>query len=63
MGTYYVVTYRGDVASKPLKHELEYFLSTIDEQLSNWNKDSWVRRFNRHDSTTFIPIPDHASRF
>ena len=62
MGTYYAVTYRGEVSSESLRRELERSLSAIDDQLSNWNKDSWVRRFNRHDTTTFVPIPDHASR-
>jgi thiamine biosynthesis lipoprotein len=62
MGTYYKVTYRGQVSSSALKREFERRLLAVEDQLSNWNKDSWVRSFNRRDTTGFVPIPNHATR-
>lgn len=62
MGTFYTVTYRSDIASSKLKPVLENHLSDIEGQLSNWDKDSWISRFNRSDETAYVPIPPHAYR-
>lgn len=62
MGTYYKVTYRGQVSTSSLKRKFERRLLAVEDQLSNWNTDSWVRRFNRRDTTGFVPIPNHATR-
>jgi len=35
-------------------------LKKINDQLSNWDKESWISRFNRSKRTDWIPIPDHA---
>lgn len=60
MGTFYTVTYRGDRATNVIKSALEDHLSTIEDQLSNWKKNSWIRRFNRRETTSSVSLPDHA---
>lgn len=60
MGTFYTVTYRGDIAVDRLKPALENYLYDIEDQLSNWDENSWISRFNNSGGTDFVPIPEHA---
>lgn len=60
MGTFYTVTYQGDTPSSELKPLLENHLSKIEDQLSNWDKDSWISHFNSSKVTKFTSAPDHA---
>lgn len=60
MGTFYTVTYQGDTPSSELKPLLENHLSKIENQLSNWDKDSWISHFNSSKVTKFTPAPEHA---
>ena len=60
MGTFYAVTYRGGIAAHQLKPALEDSLAAMEKQLSNWDDDSWISRFNRRTATRFVPIPEHA---
>lgn len=60
MGTFYTVTYHGDIASNNLKPVFENYLSSIEDQLSNWDEESWISQFNYSDETSLVFIPDHA---
>jgi thiamine biosynthesis lipoprotein len=63
MGTTYTVTYRGSHVSGPaLKSQLASKLDAIDQALSNWRRDSWIRRFNRRATTRPMTMPRHAHR-
>lgn len=60
MGTFYTVTYRADIATSELKTLLDENLSEIETQLSNWDKESWISRFNNSHGTDLVSIPRHA---
>ncbi|WP_073068477.1 FAD:protein FMN transferase [Fodinibius roseus] len=60
MGTYYTVAYRADIDVKKIKSGIEETLYDIEAQLSNWDNESWISRFNRKQSTGFVSIPEHA---
>ncbi|MDX1638584.1 MAG: FAD:protein FMN transferase [Balneolaceae bacterium] len=62
MGTFYTVSYRADISPHELKSVLNKHLSEIEVQLSNWDNDSWISRFNHSQNTDFVPIPMHAYR-
>lgn len=62
MGTYYSVVYGGDVAPSQLHAALKGHLSAIEDQLSNWDRDSWISRFNDSRATYHVGIPKHAHR-
>lgn len=62
MGTFYTVTYRANIAKSELKTLLKENLSVIETQLSNWDKESWISRFNNNHGTDFISIPQQAFR-
>ncbi len=60
MGTSYTVTYYGGPSSDHVRSKLQDLFTGIDRQLSNWNPDSWVRRFNAQDANTLMELPEHA---
>lgn len=62
MGTFYTVAYRGDIVPENLKPRLEKHLADIEAQLSNWDEESWISRFNYSSNTHFVHVPPHAHR-
>lgn len=60
MGTFYNITYRGNIGPNKLKPIVDRHLSEIESQLSNWDQESWISRFNSSRSTEFVRIPQHA---
>ena len=60
MGTYYRVNYWSDIDEFAIKSMIEEELSEIDQQLSNWNSNSWISQFNRASKDSFVFIPEHA---
>lgn len=63
MGTRYAVTYvDGDDAQRAAIHsEIAALFVEIDNELSNWNSQSWVSRFNRNESLDTMAVPAHAA--
>ncbi len=63
MGTTYRVTYHAAAASREwIKQQIERTLDAINRDLSNWDPESWVSRFNRRASTEPQRVPVHARR-
>lgn len=60
MGTFYTVTYQGNIASSKFEPVFENYLSKIENELSNWDEESWISQFNYSDETSLIFIPNHA---
>ena len=66
MGTYYQVTLGGDVladdAKAALQHDIDALLLEINKEMSTYDPDSQLSRFNRSDSTDWIPVPEDVVR-
>jgi thiamine biosynthesis lipoprotein len=62
MGTYYSVTclLPSGVDQANLQGEIRDLFTKVDRELSNWNPDSWVSRFNRMGKGEEVPCPPHA---
>ena len=62
MGTNYSVTYVDvdDTRRNGIGTQIDQLFAAVDEELSNWNPQSWVSRFNRNESLDFIEVPPHA---
>lgn len=62
MGTFYTIAYRGEIVPENLKPRIKKHLADIEAQLSNWDEESWISRFNYSPNTDFVHIPPHAHR-
>jgi thiamine biosynthesis lipoprotein len=61
MGTYYTVQYISlDSGGTELPREVDALLKEFDQQLSNWDPNSWVNKFNRLPAHISLPAPEHA---
>jgi thiamine biosynthesis lipoprotein len=60
MGTSFTVTYYGGPREQAVRAKLKERFESIDRQLSNWDPDSWVRRFNDQDTHTPMKMPHHV---
>lgn len=60
LGTYYTIHYRGDVREDQLAPVLDRVFEQTNQELSNWDSESWVSKFNRSTSTDWIDVPPHA---
>lgn len=63
MGTRYAVTYCDvdDSRRAAIDAEIAALFVKIDNELSNWNSQSWVSRFNRHETLDTVAVPAHAA--
>lgn len=63
MGTSYSVTYvdSDDSQRVAIDAEIGALLAAVDGELSNWNAQSWVSRFNRNESLDTIEVPAHTA--
>ena len=63
MGTRYAVTYVDDDDSQraAIYAEIDTLFVEIDNELSNWNSQSWVSQWNRNESLDTIAAPAHAA--
>lgn len=63
MGTRYAVTYvDGDDVQRAVIHsEIAALFVEIDNELSNWNSQSWVSQWNRNESLDTVAVPAHAA--
>ena len=48
--------------SAHMDRDVQGILEQFDAELSNWNPDSWVSRFNRSESTTWQDAPESVLR-
>ena len=64
MGTTYGVTVwsGGTIDEAALRGEIDALLEGFSGELSNWESDSWVSRFNRAGAGEATPMPEHAYR-
>ncbi|QTN31967.1 FAD:protein FMN transferase [Akkermansiaceae bacterium] len=62
MGTYYSITCRlpPGVGSEKIHDGILSLFAAVDGELSNWNPESWVSRFNRAGKDEEINCPPHA---
>ena len=62
MGTYYSVTciVPSGVDQENLHKQIRKLFTEVDGELSNWNPESWVSRFNRMGKGKDVPCPPHA---
>ena len=58
MGSYYsiVIDSPGGSDADRLQAEIEAKFAEISRQMSNWNEDSEISKFNRSESTEWIPV-------
>ena len=63
MGTRYAVTYvdADDSRRVDIHAEIAALFVEIDEELSNWNAQSWVSQFNRNETLDAVAVPAHAA--
>jgi thiamine biosynthesis lipoprotein len=63
MGTRYSVTYvdADDARRAAIHAEIGELFTTVDGELSNWNPQSWVSRWNRNESLDTIEVPSYAA--
>lgn len=63
MGTGYSVTYvdADDSRRSAIHAEISELLTAVDDELSNWNPQSWVSQWNRNESLDTIEVPAHAA--
>lgn len=63
MGTRYAVTYvdADDAQRAAIQSEITALFVEIDNELSNWNAQSWVSRFNRNENLDTVAVPAHAA--
>jgi len=63
MGTRYAVTYcdADDAQRAAIQSEITALFVKIDNELSNWNSQSWVSRFNRNETLDAVAVPAHAA--
>ncbi|MDB2358114.1 FAD:protein FMN transferase [Opitutales bacterium] len=63
MGTRYAVIYvdADDAQRAAIQSEITALFVKIDNELSNWNSQSWVSRFNRHETLDTVAVPAHAA--
>lgn len=63
MGTRYAVTYvdADDSRCAAVRAEIAALFIEVENELSNWNAQSWVSRFNRHKSLDTVAVPAHAA--
>lgn len=64
MGTTYTIQcdILSDTSKDQLQTEIDTYLLSIEEELSNWREDSWITKFNNSPAHKEIDIPEHAFR-
>jgi thiamine biosynthesis lipoprotein len=63
MGTAYSVVYvdADDAQQGFIEAAMRVLFDGLDRELSNWNSDSWVSRFNRNESLDAVEVPAHTA--
>lgn len=64
MGTSYMIKFINEPKNDihKIKKAIDQTLLDFDQELSNWNPNSWVQKFNQHHSIEAIPLPKHAEK-
>lgn len=64
MGSYYsiVIDSPGNADAERLRVEIEAKFAEISRQMSNWDNESEISKFNRSESTDWIPVSEDFSR-
>ncbi|MCB1123179.1 MAG: FAD:protein FMN transferase [Verrucomicrobiae bacterium] len=62
MGTFYAIHFMDEkvVRAKLLTTKVEALLRAFENELSNWQPNSWINRFNALPAGESIAVPDHA---
>lgn len=62
MGTTYQIHFEhsGYVGLSDLEWDIEALLQSVNQQLSTWDKDSWISEFNRSAVGEEVAVPRHA---
>ncbi len=62
MGTTYQIHFEhnGYVGLSGLERDIEVLLQSINQELSTWNKDSWISEFNNSAVGVEVAVPDHV---
>lgn len=62
MGTFFTITYwaKHYTEEESLKSEIQGIFARLDAQVSNWNPDSWINKFNSSPSGIPVAAPDYA---
>jgi FAD:protein FMN transferase len=62
MGTSFNIKYSNPSVNKSeLKKDVAKLLKEFDSELSNWNEQSWVIKFNHSKKEELVTVPDHAA--